>query len=483
MAVFGKKIQAGGRVVWARVEKTCSFIQAVEIEKMARNDWQPASSAALRAILLPAQSPTDPSMCSTAPSPLSHACLGACRNGGHEPIARLDPDALALRLAWHGHSSDAGLTSLLRHAVLAASHRRVAPSSCTARIVFLGDSVTHDTFVAAVAGAMALRLRLERCAWRSPPPCQAARCKARAQQPSPRAKRAMLCDTLHNFSAHPASFASFAVPATWHNDTSSACTTLSLSLEHMQLVDVLVRPHLTAELVGGGRATTIFANEGLWANRATELQDQLHRHVRPLLVALAATPPPRRATLLWRETTPQHFAGASGTGLYAERAGSAAAGAAKATSCSAVDASATERVRKAEWRNRFFDKWSRPWRVKPAHSRASAMASRRLSHSAGSSSSHNSRGSGSRGSSSGGSYGVMPTPGWASALPAGTASILEVVPAFAALLPRHDLHRPPDCTHFCFTPFLWEPVWHAAANVLAQREAAAGMSDGSSTDG
>ena len=67
-----------------------------------------------------------------------------------------------------------------------------------------------------------------------------------------------------------------------------------------------------------------------------------------------------------------------------------------------------EHMRKAGWRNRQFERWSRPWRGRSNRT-------------------------------------------------------FGVVAAFAALAPRHDLHVAPDCTHFCFTPHLWAPVWRAAA--------------------
>ena len=41
-------------------------------------------------------------MCTSAPLPLSFACLGACRNGGYEPTHRLPASALGLRAAWRG---------------------------------------------------------------------------------------------------------------------------------------------------------------------------------------------------------------------------------------------------------------------------------------------------------------------------------------------------------------------------------------------
>ena len=90
---------------------------------------------------------------------------------------------------------------------------------------------------------------------------------------------------------------------------------------YLNLIDFL-RPHLAVSLLAGGPRTIVIANEGLWANRPAELVAQLDKHARPWLVRLAATPPEQRALVLWRETTPQHFAGTSRTGLYAERSSS-----------------------------------------------------------------------------------------------------------------------------------------------------------------
>ena len=68
-------------------------------------------------------------------------------------------------------------------------------------------------------------------------------------------------------------------------------------------------------------------------------------------------------------------------------------------------------------------------------------------------------------------------PAAAAGAPAATASLFQTVSAFRALLPRHDLHVAPDCTHFCYTPLVWAPVWSDAARaldaVLEARRAAA----------
>ena len=41
-----------------------------------------------------------------------------------------------------------------------------------------------------------------------------------------------------------------------------------------------------------------------------------------------------------------------------------------------------------------------------------------------------------------------------------------VVPQFDVLADRWDAHIAPDCTHFCYSLFLWEPVWWALRLVV-----------------
>ena len=111
----------------------------------------------------------------------------------------------------------------------------------------------------------------------------------------------------------------------------------------------------------------------------------------------------------------------------ATKAAAGKGAAATTTACAPVRESS-----KAKWRNRQFEKWSRAWRVK------SDGSGRRLSTARLQNKSHHHH------------YSEMATPAWGSGLQAGaTRSLLSIVPAFDALLPRHDLHRPPDCTHFC----------------------------------
>ena len=224
---------------------------------MATSHWRPTTP--------PPSSPPSSQSSNHPPTPppcaplytLSHACLGACRNGGYEPIHRLDANSLALRLVHDGQTD--GLANFLR-------------ASCT--IIFAGDSVSHDTFIAAFAGALRLRLRLERCEWPEPT-------RKRAHAPPPHGS---LCTTSNGTS----SSAVFTVPS----DERGSCK--RLTLYHMQLID-LMRYHSRLLLNGGPcsrgpRACTLLLNEGLWANRPSELTSQLDKHVRPLFMHLAKMP-------------------------------------------------------------------------------------------------------------------------------------------------------------------------------------------------
>ena len=82
---------------------------------MSATSWQPAPLDELRALLSTPQLPVrEDDMCHAAPAPLSFACLGACRNGGHDPAHRLPTDDLALRI--RDASAVNGLEALLRRA-------------------------------------------------------------------------------------------------------------------------------------------------------------------------------------------------------------------------------------------------------------------------------------------------------------------------------------------------------------------------------
>lgn len=165
--------------------------------------------------------------------------------------------------------------------------------------------------------------------------------------------------------------------------------------------------------------------------------------------------------------------------------------------CGAMRTAATETMRRAQWRNKQFEKWSRAWRARPpsrpsrtdalvggrrlaapsplarglsgnatmaavSTSAAAAAAKRSVKATKG-----NTRTTAQHTAHSKAS--LLSAPAWGSGLTehATSSSLFEVVSAFDALATRHDLHRPPDCTHFCYSPFLWEPMWADAARALA----------------
>jgi len=49
---------------------------------------------------------------------------------------------------------------------------------------------------------------------------------------------------------------------------------------------------------------------------------------------------------------------------------------------------------------------------------------------------------------------------------------IKLVPFFLVSLARHDLHKAQhgDCTHYCHSPLIWQPVWQAIYDVVLQRE-------------
>ena len=187
--------------------------------------------------------------------------------------------------------------------------------------------------------------------------------------------------------------------ATFRAPVASACRSGRMAVMHTV-------PPTTTTAAGVLLASTsvLMLNVGLHANSAQEYTAMLEQQVRPLLEALALAP---SRLLLWRETTPQHFISASGSGLYAERLTSDEP--LLQRSCGAIT-----NVTRANWRNEHFRAW---------------MGAR-----------------------------------W----PASVTRRVLTVPAFAFLLERADLHAPPDCTHLLYSPFAWAPIWDAASAALAR---------------
>lgn len=113
---------------------------------------------------------------------------------------------------------------------------------------------------------------------------------------------------------------------------------------------------------------------------------------------------------------PQHFATRTGTGLFADainRKGNQ-------HNCPPI-----VNTTAAAWRNAFFEHWSLPWRDKTLNGRRSNAA---------------------------------PIPTWLH------------VPQFDALVMRSDMHPALECTHWCYSPFLYAPMWDGVAAALSQYE-------------
>jgi len=383
--------------------------------------WRTASDAELAAATLPQQlvdasTPAKPG----CEFPFKHGCLGACRSNGALGTS-MD---MARRISTADDSSDP-LSGLRR--LLEGSH--VAAPRCGLTII--GDSVSHDTFSAALVGALRLGFRLELCS--NSPHVAFGKSRPEAAQRYMKHENASWCAERNPREGDPSSLALLMRGGKDQGkEGSQHATSRARGCQH-----VVLRHILPGELysAGGGLlrhvltcSFAIIINEGLHANAPTEYTAILAKRVKPLLVAASSLARHERALLFWRETTPQHFPGSSGTGLFAERSHQKAARATCAP-ISGLDALTAgvpsekqrQAVDKSNWRNRHFASWRRS-----------------LARSA------------SNGSA----------PGDLSKL------IDGVLPVHALLMPRHDAKLAPDCTHFCFSPFLWTPMWRTLARLL-----------------
>ena len=346
-----------------------------------------------------------------------HSCLGICRN-----VGAIDKGSPALRLAWfdvNGSRSEAvhplsGLRKLLQQAASPRSTSHWKHGTC--ELAFVGDSVTCDSFWAMLSGALQLGLHLEYCVW--------PRFRGRAYEqryfarendsfceanPMPAGVYEDNTSNMSRSRANPDFDPSARAVLRVPGEWKAPCKTLQL--RNMLPADLVARPQL-ARLLLSNPAATLIVNHGLWAKTEEAYEQSLNELVRPFLELHASYPKGLRAVVLWRETTPQHFKTKTGTGLFSEQSHSS-----QERPCSPIGPSPAQRQR-ASWWNGYFKNWSKHW---------SLGANR---------------------------------------------SLQAILPVFSALADRHDLHVAPDCTHYCFTPFTWLPMWHAAATALehARRE-------------
>lgn len=395
----------------------------VETQTMERSvRWRPATATELEATLLPAQLQLRQGAVAQCSFPFKHGCPGMCRNS----LMEISPQSAA-RIAETDDAQDplSGLRALL-------SGPHVSAPRCG--LSFIGDSVSSDGWAAALVGALKLGFSLGHCSNSAAAIVSGLASAAGGATRPASAKRYMehenrtFCNQRPKPAWDPSSIAVFSPAA---RGATSGCS--SLSIRHV-LPGELFSAHggaLLREVL-----TTSFAiimNEGLHANSPAEHTILLEKRVRPLLVAASALPAQARARVLWRETTPQHFTGSSKSGLHSEKSHAFM----DLARCSAIgrwegETDASERTRKAlqrsNWRNSAFARWRR-----------------NLTRAARNSTSHSTRDLG--------------------------AVIDGVLPMHALLASRFDLKAPPDCTHFCFSPFVWTPVWRDAARLLRKRSA------------
>ena len=351
--------------------------------------WTEASATELALATLPSQLEDPAGMnCSLR---LKHACIGHPRFWHFNVQPPLDAKARA-SLVWRGSSPSPSHPQDALASFAELLHRRVlSEPQCT--FEFLGDSMSNDGWVAAVAAAMRLGLKLSGCKnggalsnnyWKHEAPLYG--------QPA-------LCPQGSTLSAT----ATFLAPG----GSSTSCPTArdgngkgaSITLRYQNLPTTV---EAAARVLNG--SSLIMANTGLHANSQGEYAWLLEVQARPLLQALASAP---GRVILWRESTPQHFVTACGSGLWEDRTEQGDA----VHACAAV----TNRTR-ANWRNEQFARWLNEW-------------------------------------------------------PADVRRRVLVVKAFDFLLERHDLHAPldgevADCTHFLHSPFVWAHIWDGAHSAL-----------------
>ena len=111
--------------------------------------WRSATPNEVAAAVFPSQLPPRSVEAAPCAFPFKHGCLGVCRTSSNA-VSRETSAMIAVSDA--GADPLAGLRSVFDH----VRHPRCALS-------FVGDSVSHDTFGAALLGALRLGRRLSYC--------------------------------------------------------------------------------------------------------------------------------------------------------------------------------------------------------------------------------------------------------------------------------------------------------------------------------
>lgn len=376
--------------------------------------WRDATPAELNAALLPEQRPIDsgikPPKCKAS---LQHHCLGQCR-GGRPHEGHFSSFTRVCRN--NENATHDGLRVILE--------THVRPPACALTIA--GDSVLHDFWTAIVIGAKRLGYSQLACLYRagrdlwhdfeSTEVCNVTN-QGQTQQELTRDYRPGLLGAATFFS----SWANFSGSAT------SACG--SFSIRYIELGEGsgkleskwmrnLVRPRAASILES---SSVVAMGMGAHGNDASALRFIWNLDVLPFLAHLNQTAAASstlhhahaaaRPKVVWLGAFPQHFNSSSGSGAYA-KASLSDMKRMNGNRCVPANES------RATWRNDLFKQWVSPRRA---------------------------------------------ASGWA-----------EVSP-FGIFFERHDLHSSfhlksvgtmADCTHYCYTPFIYQPVWTLLEHAL-----------------
>ena len=399
----------------------------------AASGWRLATRAELALALTPEQydgahDPLERRERPAAPqcnSSFKYACLGSCQKAIKGYNLRDSRSA-----AYVYDPGGARPQPIDAHAGLRTLLGRALEDGSPCSVGFSGDSVIHDIWSAAVSGAMRLGFTPTRCVCSAGIPTWHALQGSSPLCPSDRSQPGA-CYAVLNTSG-----------AELREAAQTDCAVLTLHYyqivpaKHLAALPAHHRPIASPQKVLSSSSVVVHHVGLLHANDESEAQFMLDRHFAPLVQAVEAAsaesswvfgvrpgrPRPSRARLLWLETMPQHFRTRTGSGLFSDalhRQG-------PHPSCPQI---ANESA--AAWRNAFFARWSQPWRERALLAGASTAEDGR-------------------------SRLLFKAPLWMD------------VPLFDALLPRGDMHPALECTHWCYSPFLYAAHFDAVAAAMEQ---------------
>ena len=390
-----------------------------------------------------------------------HSVIGRCRFAEYHLGDNISAELLCAPDANHHHKNEShDGTAAFRLFVLAAMNMAETAAQC--EISIAGDSLSHDMWSAAVTG-MLIQLRLPLLA------CQfTAGSEHWFREEHAAGGTSGLCGAndadragsgvgVDGVSKHYHSFATFDVTSLSYSQHQihpsrprARCSNLTISywevgrpLSRWEVAYRLKTPNVKQIL---RRSSVVLASLGTHANDLRELGSLFDATIRPLVQeafriqaskALDACNAPdsghgsnatfgRAHTVVLLDTPPQHFSTHTGSGTFKDGLRKDG-GKQHRTPCTSVT-----NVTAAYWRNAAMDAWVEAEAVAQQQQWRNATMSceTRLS----------------------------PPPAW------------SLAHRFDIFLPRADLHgiggEVSDCTHYCFTPFLYDVVWRRIAQRL-----------------